>query len=46
MTVVRDGTRQEVASEQVVLDDVFELRPGDQIAVDGEMLQSDGLTRR
>ena len=46
VAVVRDGTRQEVASEQVVLDDVFELRPGDQIAVDGEMLQSDGLTRR
>lgn len=44
VAVVRDGTRQDVASAQVVLDDVFEMRPGDQIVVDGEMLQSDGLT--
>ena len=44
VTVLRDGERQDVASEQVVLDDVFELHPGDQIVVDGEMLQSDGLT--
>ena len=40
----RDGQRQEIASQDVVLDDVIELSPGDQIAVDGEMLRSDGLS--
>ena len=39
----RDGARQEIASEDVVIDDVFELAPGDQIVVDGEVLSSDGL---
>ena len=38
------GSRQEVASEEVVIDDVFELAPGDQIVVDGEVLRSDGLS--
>ena len=36
VAVWRDGTRQEVASEDVVIDDVFELAPGDQIVVDGD----------
>jgi cation-transporting ATPase E len=44
VTVWRDGNRQDIASEEVVLDDVIELSPGDQIAVDGVMLRSDGLT--
>ena len=35
VAVWRDGTRQEVASEEVVIDDVFELAPGDQVVVDG-----------
>jgi cation-transporting P-type ATPase E len=43
VAVWRDGARQEIASEAVVIDDVFELAPGDQIAVDGEVLDSDGL---
>jgi cation-transporting P-type ATPase E len=43
IAVWRDGTRQEIASEAVVMDDVFELAPGDQIVVDGEVLSSDGL---
>ena len=44
MVVWRDGQRQEIASQDVVLDDVIELSPGDQIAVDGQMLRSDGLS--
>ncbi len=44
VVVWRDGTRHDVASDEVVVDDVFELAPGDQIAVDGEVLSSDGLS--
>jgi cation-transporting ATPase E len=44
VTVWRDGERRQVHSAELVLDDVFELTPGDQIVVDGEMLRSDGLT--
>ena len=44
VVVWRDGGRHEIASEDVVVDDVFELAPGDQIVVDGEVLRSDGLT--
>jgi cation-transporting P-type ATPase E len=44
VAVWRDGARQEVASQDVVIDDVFELAPGDQVAVDGEVLYSDGLS--
>ncbi|CAN5417417.1 HAD-IC family P-type ATPase [soil metagenome] len=38
--VVRDGRSVEVAVEQVVLDDVLELRPGDQVVVDGSVVAS------
>jgi cation-transporting P-type ATPase E len=44
VAVWRDGARHEVAGQDVVLDDVFELAPGDQVAVDGEVLYSDGLS--
>jgi cation-transporting ATPase E len=44
VAVWRDGARQEVAGRDVVVDDVFELAPGDQVAVDGEVLHSDGLS--
>ncbi len=44
VVVWRDGTRREVASEEVVIDEVFELAPGDQIVVDGIVLHSDGLS--
>ncbi len=40
---VRNGRSTELAADQVVLDDVLELRPGDQIVVDGTVLSSDGL---
>jgi cation-transporting P-type ATPase E len=41
--VVRDGAAREVAVSEVVLDDVLELQPGDQVVVDGEVLVADGL---
>jgi cation-transporting P-type ATPase E len=44
VAVWRDGSRQEIASQDVVVDDVFELAPGDQVVVDGEVLSSDGLS--
>ena len=43
VVVWRDGKRQEIASGDVVIDDVFALAPGDQVVVDGEVLESDGL---
>ena len=36
--------RREVASVDVVIDEVFELAPGDQVVVDGIVLHSDGLS--
>jgi cation-transporting ATPase E len=42
-TVVRDGTSSEVATSELVLDDVIELAPGDQISVDGEIVRANGL---
>jgi cation-transporting ATPase E len=41
--VVREGVAAELPVQQVVLDDVLELRPGDQVAVDAVVLRSDGL---
>jgi cation-transporting ATPase E len=41
--VVRDGREQDVAVNEVVLDDVLELRPGDQIVVDAEVVEAAGL---
>jgi cation-transporting ATPase E len=41
--VRRDGTATEVPSKELVRDDVVELRLGDQIAVDGEVLEENGL---
>jgi cation-transporting ATPase E len=40
---VRDAAVTEVPMEAVVLDDVLELGPGDQIVADGEVLSSSGL---
>lgn len=42
--VWRDGKIVEVAQEDVVLDDVIALRSGNQIVVDGEVVDSDGLS--
>ena len=41
--VLRDGETREVDTREVVADDVLELRPGDQVVVDGEVLRSWGL---
>jgi cation-transporting P-type ATPase E len=42
-TVMRNGAAVEIASDEIVLDDVVELRLGGQVAVDGEVLDSTGL---
>ena len=41
--VTRDGTTAEVAVDRVVLDDLLELRPGDQIPCDGVVQSAEGL---
>ncbi|HEY3672901.1 MAG TPA: HAD-IC family P-type ATPase [Acidimicrobiia bacterium] len=41
--VVRDGEVQEVVTEAVVLDDLLELRAGDQISCDGVVCKAQGL---
>ncbi|MFD3747530.1 HAD-IC family P-type ATPase [Nocardia sp. NPDC058633] len=42
-TVRRDGTAQQVSPGEVVLDDLIELGPGDQIVVDGEVEEAAAL---
>ncbi len=41
--IVRDGQVREMPLTEVVLDDVLELQPGDQIVVDGEVLEAAAL---
>lgn len=41
--VIRSGRRSEVPLAQVVLDDVLEMGPGDEVVVDGVVLDSAGL---
>ena len=41
--VVRDGVVAEVATHELVQDDVIELRTGNQVVADGEVLTSDNL---
>src|SRR3954451_24184727 len=41
--VVRDGSIEEVAVAEVVLDDLLDLRAGDQVCCDGEVCHADGL---
>jgi cation-transporting P-type ATPase E len=41
--VVREGEVSEVPLDECVLDDVLALQPGDQIVVDGEVLEASGL---
>jgi cation-transporting ATPase E len=42
-TVIRSGAPVDIASDEIVLDDVIELRLGGQVAVDGLVLESTGL---
>ncbi|MFD5795366.1 HAD-IC family P-type ATPase [Streptomyces diastatochromogenes] len=42
-TVRRDGTAVEVATNEIVLDDLIETGPGDKIVVDGVCREADGL---
>jgi cation-transporting ATPase E len=44
LTVLRDGRATEIARQEVVLDDVIVLGPGDQLVVDGTIVESDGLS--
>ena len=41
--VVRGGVTSEVEATEVVIDDVVDIGPGDQLVVDGEVLVADGL---
>jgi cation-transporting ATPase E len=41
--VVRDGVVQDIPVEEVVLDDLCDLRAGDQVPADGVVRRSDGL---
>lgn len=41
--VIRSGRSVDLAVDRVVIDDVVDLRPGDQLVVDGEVLVADGL---
>lgn len=41
--VLRDGVGVEIASDEIVLDDLVELRLGGQVAVDGVVLEATGL---
>lgn len=42
-TVLRDGEEYELARDEVVLDDVVLMRPGEQVVVDGEVVRADYL---
>ncbi|MFE3444801.1 HAD-IC family P-type ATPase [Nocardia sp. NPDC059180] len=42
-TVRRDGSSEQIAPKDVVLDELIELGPGDQIVVDGEVTESELL---
>ncbi|MFF7975299.1 HAD-IC family P-type ATPase [Streptomyces sp. NPDC007905] len=42
-TVRRDGTAIEVATNEIVLDDLMEIGPGDKVVVDGVCAEADGL---
>ncbi|MEU9986185.1 cation-translocating P-type ATPase [Streptomyces sp. NPDC048045] len=42
-TVRRDGNATEVATNEIVLDDLIEIGPGDKVVVDGVCAEADGL---
>ncbi|MGH3253279.1 MAG: HAD-IC family P-type ATPase [Trebonia sp.] len=41
--VLRDGTVSDIAQDEVVIDDILELRRGDQVPVDAAVLSGEGL---
>lgn len=41
--VIRSGNTSEIGISEVVLDELIEIQPGDQIVVDGEIIYSEGL---
>ncbi len=43
VSVIRDGSRQEISPDQVVLDDLIVVGRGDQVVVDGVVIDSAGL---
>ena len=43
VVVIRDGVGVEIMSDEIVLDDLVELRLGGQVAVDGVVLEATGL---
>jgi len=43
VTVMRDGTEQEIPMDRIVLDDVVEISTGDQVPADGTVLTADGV---
>ncbi len=43
-SVIRDGAEIEVAPDDIVIDDVLVVRPGDQIQTDGELLAQEGFS--
>ncbi len=42
-TVIRNGKRRTINTEEIVQDDLVEFKPGDQIVVDGQVISSRGL---
>jgi cation-transporting P-type ATPase E len=44
LTVIRDGVRAVVDRDAVVMDDVVVLAPGDQLVVDGSIIETDQLS--
>jgi cation-transporting ATPase E len=43
VTVIRDGKRNEIQVSAVVIDDLVEVKTGDQLPVDGTVIESDSL---
>src|SRR5258708_8743623 len=41
--VIRDGQQRTIVPEEVVVGDVLQVRPGDQIVVDGPILQTERI---
>jgi len=41
--IVRDGTVHDVSADEIVMDDVLECRPGEQVPIDGVLLSAQNL---